>query len=705
VAGIFGNGRTLISVTEANGNVKKLSERNVFFAEPEFFEMFDFPWLAGDPRKVMSEPNSVALSQETAERFFGDWKTAIGKTIKYDNRQVFKVAGIIKNVPANSDFPLQIVASYKSNKQTQDGDWVSTWSEAYCFVELPGNMTRAQFDKYLAATVKKYKPVEYQKDGFITQALNEMHYDDRFGVFNRSTFSKTIVNALAIIGVFLLVVACVNFINLATAQAVNRSREVGVRKVLGSNRTQLAMQFLGETTLITLIALVLAVGVAFATLPGLNTLMQSNMSFHINNPTVILFLASTLVVVALLSGVYPAMILSGFNPITALKSKISPKMVGGISLRRGLVVLQFTIAHVLIIGTLIVVSQMNYFRNTPMGFDKDAVILVPIPNDSASITKMDYVRDQLNHYAGISRVSFSYASPADNGSWTSDFKFNHSPKSTEFGANLKWADAEYFKTYNLPIIAGRAYLPSDTTRQFVVNESLLRKLGITNPQEAIGKQIDLWDGGRVAPIVGVVKDFHSRSFRSDLAPVLLGSWKSQYRTINIKIKGNKVKETLAFVESLWTKTYPDHMYNYQFLDEKIAGFYTQERQLSQLYQIFAGIAILISCLGLYGLISFMAVQRTREVGIRKVLGASVTNIIYLFSKEFTVLIGIAFVIACPVAWYFMNEWLQNFPFRTRMGIGIFALAIVSSIVIAWITVGYRAIRAALANPVKSLRTE
>jgi putative ABC transport system permease protein len=348
---------------------------------------------------------------------------------------------------------------------------------------------------------------------------------------------------------------------------------------------------------------------------------------------------------------------------------------------------------------------MNFFRSASLGFDKDAILNVPIPDDSIGDSKIEYLRNMLLKDPAIKNISFSFASPADNNNWSSDFKFDHSPKQTDFGASLKWADAEYFKTYNLQFVAGRPYYPSDTVREFVVNETLVQRLGLKNPQDAIGKQINFWDGNKVANIVGVVKDFHASSLRSPIRPVVLSTWKGVYQTMSVKIRSGDPKATLALIEKEWNGIFPAFVYEYQFLDEKINNFYSRENQQSQLYKIFAGIAIFISCLGLYGLVSFMAVQRTKEVGIRKVLGAGTGTIVYLFSKEFTVLIAIAFIIATPVAWYFMHQWLQQFVFRIQLGYSIFLLAIAGSIVIAWLTVGYRAVKAAMANPVKSLRAE
>lgn len=708
VASIFGNGGQI--TIDSNNQSKKFLEDYFYYAEPEFFSIFNFEWLQGSAKTSLENPNNAVLTQSTAEKYFGNWKNAIGKTFKFDNKRIFTVTGILKDVPSNSDFPLSVVVPYSALQNTflkeSLNDWVSTYGSAYTFIVLPGGLSVQKFTEDLKVFAKKHKPVEYSKDSYIIQPLKEIHFDERFGNYNGHTFSHSLITALSLIGIFLLVIACVNFINLATAQAVNRSKEVGVRKVLGSNRKQLALQFLAETAIIVCVASFFAAIIALGVLPFLNKLLEVRITMNfIENSSLIVFLLITALAVTLLSGIYPAVILSGFNPITALKSRITSEMIGGISLRRALVVIQFSIAHILIIGMILVVSQMKFFRTASLGFDKAAIINVPLPNDSINLTKLDYIRDKLSSNTDVQFVSFSYASPSSENNWHSDFKFDHSAKTTDFSANLKWADAAYFKTYGLTFIAGHAYNNCDTVREFVVNETLLKKLGIRNPQDAIGRQINFWNGVKVANIVGVVRDFNVNSLHMPLAPVVMSTWKSVYQTINIKIKPGSEKAVLPFIEKLWTTTYPDFIYEYHFLDETIENFYKQEDQLSQLYKIFAGIAIFISCLGLYGLVSFMAVQRTREVGIRKVLGASVRNIIYLLSKEFTILIIIAFVISAPIAYYFMHEWLTNFAYRVPLSASIFIFAILSSVLIAWLTVAHRAISAALANPIKSLRTE
>jgi putative ABC transport system permease protein len=710
VAAIYRRGGQ-ITLDAGNSQLKKLNEDYFFYAEPGFFKMFDFGWLAGTPETCLKDPNSVVLTQNTAEKYFGSWKTAIGKTIKYDNKTLYKVTGILKNIPANTDFPLSMVAGYTALQNTYIKnnltDWISTFGGAYTFVVLPPGLSPSKFNAQLSAFAKRHKPAEYQKDAFVAQPLIEMHYDNRFGNYNRHTFSHSLIKALALIGVFLILIACVNFVNLATAQAVNRSREVGVRKVLGGSRLQLARQFLGETALITITAATIAVIVAKLTLPLLNRLLERKMTMSFfSDAWLIVFMVILVMVVTFLSGLYPAIVLSGFNPATALKTKITSKMVGGISLRRALVILQFAIAQVLIIGVLIVVSQMNFFRNASLGFEKSSILNVPLPGDSISHLRIDFMRSELLSNSNVQNVSFSFATPSsETNDWNSDFKFDHSTKNTNFSANLKWADPDYFKTYNIQFVAGRPYYPSDTVREFVVNETLLHKVGVRNPQDAIGKQINFWDGGKVANIVGVIRDFNAYSLREPMAPVVLSTWKDVYGTVSIKIKPGAEKSLLPFVERLWNQNFPDYVYEYHFLNQTIDNFYRQENQLSMLYKMFAVIAIFISCLGLYGLVSFMAVQRTKEVGIRKVLGASAAHIVYLMSKEFTLLIIVAFVIAAPIAYYIMHKWLQNYSYRISLGASIFLLAMASSIVIAWITAGQRAVKAAIANPVKSLRME
>ncbi len=707
------------SILRNEGNIfsigtNKFKEEEAYYADPDFFSMFDFDWLAGDKKTALAEPNTIVLTERDANKFFGDWHKAMGQTIRYNNHTDWKVTGIIKDPPPNTDFPLQIVMSYVSMK-TKGGeyygnrnDWITVLGENYNFVELPEGADTKIFYQQLAAFAKRHIPEPYaSRESMTLQPLTAMHYDSGIDIFTYHPFSKNLIKAIGLIGLFLLIIACINFINLSTAQAVRRSKEVGVRKVLGSSRNQLIFQFIGETFIITAIALALAIIVGKAVLPLLDQLLQVHLdTWFFLRPSVLAFLALVLIVVSGLSGLYPALVLSGFKPYTALKNKISAAGTKGISLRRGLVILQFGIAQTLIIGTLVVVSQLNFFKNKPLGYTKDAVVTTPIPGDSVSRSKISDLRAELLRQPGIESVSFSFGSPSDETAWFSGIHYNHSTKETDWGADLKWADTGYFNLYHLEFVAGAPYPSADTVRGYVVNETLIKKLGISNPQEAIGKTIGLWDNHHFeAPITGVVKDYNTGSLKEEIPPVLMTTRKESYRLMSVKVNPQNLSTALAAIKANWNTAFPESLYEYSFVDDQLAHFYKSDTQLSLLYQIFAGIAILISCLGLFGLVSFMTVQRTKEIGIRKTLGASLGHIVYLFSKEFIVLILIAFAIAVPLGWYLMNQWLQAYAYRITLGPGIFLLTILLSLLIAGLTIAYKAIQAAMVSPVKSLKTE
>ncbi|MEJ7679059.1 MAG: FtsX-like permease family protein [Segetibacter sp.] len=533
--------------------------------------------------------------------------------------------------------------------------------------------------------------------------LGDIHFDERLGSFGDHTTSKATLWTLSLIGVFIIIMACINFINLSTAQVVSRSKEVGIRKVLGSNRRQLFGQVMGETGLIVIVAMLLATVVAYLCLPYIKHIASIQEKLSLLNPQTLLFLLVLVILVTLLAGLYPSMILSGFKPALALKNKITSATVGGISLRRGLVVTQFAISQVLIISTIVAISQMNYIHTSDLGFNKEALFIINANADSAVYARQEAFKQTLLQIPGVQSASFSSDVPSSDNNWSGNFAFDHKPDE-KFEIYRKAADEDYFKTYGLQIVAGRPFEKSDTTNEIVVNETLVNKLGIKNPNEVIGKELR---SGRNPwkTIVGVVKDFKTNSLRETVKPLMLFERRTRYSVTGIKFRSSNIHKTQSAVEAAWNQYFPQYAYSASFIDENISKFYQQEDQLSLLYKIFAGIAIFISCLGLYGLVSFMSVRRTKEIGVRKVLGASVQNIIYLFSKEFTVLIIIGFLVAATLAYYLMNIWLHNFEFRIRINAGVFIVAILVSILMAWITVGYKSLKAALRNPVDSLRTE
>jgi ABC-type antimicrobial peptide transport system permease subunit len=718
VAPICASHSDQLDVLDDNGlPVKKFKEETgVFYAGPSFFEIFDFPLLAGSYASL-KDRNNVLITKEIAEKYFGDWRSAIGKTISLQSggsiwshsTDILKVSGILSTIPANTDFQLKLVVSFGTffdGYFASSTDWDATAAEFGCYILLPPGMSADNFNQQLRA-YSKIVESPGNKDSHIIQPLSAVHYDTEAGNYSNKTISHQLLNVLWLIAAFILLIACVNFINLATAQAVNRAKEIGVRKVLGSSRFQLRMQFIVETFLIVAGAVMLAAVISIPALPSVNKLLVLSLSFNIlTNPGIILFLLAVTVVVTVIAGFYPSIVLSGFNPVNALKSKLAVTATKGISLRRGLVVFQFVIAQALIIGTFIIVKQMNYFMDQPLGFDKDAIVNVPFRTDSVRISKMAYIKKQLLSINGVQSVSFSSNTPVedDDDMWNT-FRFNHAAKETNFYAITKFADDGYVPGYGLSLVAGRNLQPSDTVKEFLVNESLVRSLGLKRPEDILNKDIGMWDDHMKGPVVGVLKDFNDRTFRDDLAPLIITTNSTMYNQAGIKLATTNISSTIQAIKKVFEQTFPDFVYEYRFLDEKIDNFYKQEDQLAQLYKFFSAIAIFLSCLGLYGLASFMAVQRIKEVGIRKVLGASVANIVYLFSKEFILLIIIAFAIATPLAWFYMHKWLQDYVYRIDIDWWLFAAGGLVAIIIALVTISFQAIKAASANPVKSLGTE
>jgi predicted permease len=707
---IFSSYRSQVTVLDESGKSsgkKFVEEPGLVFADPEFFRVFRYQWLTGN-ENVLARPDAAVLTKSTATKYFGSWQNATGRLISFDNILTYKVDGIIEDPPGNTDFPLRAIGSFESMKQTRhygySTDWGATTSNFQLFVLLPDNMTPPQMDEQLKAFSKKY-----YSNGLISrrvnllQPLSEVHFDTRVSNFSGKIISRSTIYTLTLVGALIILMACINFINLSTVQAVKRSKEIGIRKVLGSNRWQLFRQVLAETGTLVLLAALLAFGIAYLSLPYLKHIASIEERLSIVNLTTLGFTVALLLLITVLAGFYPALVLSAFRPVQALKSKVNSASIGGISLRRALVFVQFGISQALIIGTIVAVCQMNFVREADLGFNKEAVFVMSASNDSIVRSRQSAFRERLLKIAGVRDVSFCSDVPSSDNDWGSNFAFDHKPDE-QFTIYLKFGDEDYFKTFGLQLVAGSVFPKSDTVNGFVVNETLLKKLNIKNPSEAIGKDLKL-GGGKWKPITGVVKDFKTNSLKQEIKPLAISSRKTQYNIVSVKLNTANIEKTRQVLEAEWDKFYPEYAATSYFMDESIERFYSQETQLALLYKIFSALAIFISCLGLYGLISFMTVQKTREVGIRKVLGANVYSIVLLFSREFTILIVLAFLVSAPLAWYFMKNWLNNFAFRIEMGIGIFMLALILSLLVAWVSVGYKALQAALTNPVKNLRTE
>ena len=704
VARVKKDGDILISIP-SDGPLKKFKEESgIAFAEPEFFEIMDFPLVQGDKKSALVEMNSAVSTDKLAKKYFGN-EPAIGKLIKIDNRIDVRITGILKDIPPNTDRNQEIYISYNTLRQysrwlASDSSWGGVNSEMQCFLRLKPGVNKAAVENALVGTVKKYytgRDVNVWR--FKMQPLSDIHFNNDYD----GNTDKKYLWALGFVGIFLIVTACVNFVNLATAQALNRSKEVGVRKVLGSLPRQLFWQFIAETFLIAAFAMVVAYGLAELTLPWLNQLFQSRMSINIlRDVELATFLALLLAMVVFLSGSYPGLVLARFQPVVALKGKLNQKHIGGFSLRRILVVTQFAISQMLIIGTIVIASQMRYAQTADLGFDRKAIVVIPIPmNDKV---KMSTLRTRLSEISGVEKISLCYQPPAANSNNTTGVRFNNSDKEENWGINVKDGDDQFLSTFGIQLVAGRNLYPSDTMREYLVNEAFVKKYPTLKPQDVIGKNLTI-NGDRTAQIVGVMKDFHNYSFRENIYPIVVSTNVEQYRNCAIKINMKSARSLLPAMEKIWNETYPEYLYNYEFLDERIGKFYEMDNIMLKLIEGFSLIAILIGCLGLYGLVSFMALRKTKEIGVRKVLGAGVGSILWMFGKEFSQLLVIAFAIAAPIAWWVMKKYLQDFKFQIPIGAGIFLIAILVTFMIAALTVGYRSMQSALANPVKSIRTE
>ena len=705
IVSLGGDGLITVEGDNAAGHETKKfhEETGVLFAEPQFFDMFAFRWLAGDRRTALSEPNTVLLTRGMAVKYFGAWASAVGRYVTLNKTWTLKVTGVLEDAPTNMDFPLKVVISYASLPHTGANgalnNWASVFAQHYCFVTLPDNLSEETFNKDLADVVNRYKSRENRDEGLMLLPLKEMHFDTRFNTFNNHPFSHALIRTLSLIGLFVLIIACVNFVNLATARSVYRAREVGVRKVLGGTRRQLLWQFMVETGLMVLFATAVSLTICGQALQFVDRLLGMTLDWKfVFDPMVGWLLLAVVTGTTFLAGFYPSLVLSGFDPVTALKSKTAPRGTGSNLLRRVLVVLQFTIAQALIICMLIIVGQVAYFRSTPLGFDKDAIVIADLPDNR----KMDVLRQQFMQQPGVENVSFSSASPMDvNSDQNSDIIYN-GVQQHDFGVNLKWVDSVYPRLYHFKLLAGDL-IPGPFT--MVVNEAFIKKLGIHRPENALGAKVVVNGVGDTSTISGVVRDFNIAPLNDTIRPVIMEGWKQVYTTINIKLTPALIGKALPGIEKVWKSAFPEDVYEYRFLDESIARYYEQEAQLSTLFKLFAGLAVFVSCLGLYSLVSFMAATRAKEVGIRKTFGASVTNIVYLFSGEFTLLVLLSFLIAAPVTGIFMHRWLQNYAYHFNPGPLLFIEAMGVCMLIAWLSFGFRLMKAAVANPVDSLRTE
>ena len=530
--------------------------------------------------------------------------------------------------------------------------------------------------------------------------MADIHFDDRYSNYNYATTSKNEILVMVIIAVFLLLTACVNFINLSTAVAVKRSREVGVRKVLGGTRTQLVLQFLGESLALVIVAVIVALGLTELMVLYVNPFMEVQLDVPWGEPVFIVEMLTASVLITVLAGFYPALVLSNFRPALALKNMITSKHSGAFSLRKGLVVFQFFVSQVFIVGTIVVVSQMELLSSTDLGFSTEALVNIRIPE--RDISKKKTLKGEVAKLANIQAVSLIYTNPSSSSISVSDFTIGDDPE--EYYSSMKYGDEDYLDTYQLKLIAGRNLNPSDTVSEVLVTKKLLEYVGYKDrAEEFLGKMMKVH--GIHVPVVGVVDDFNSTSLHDGVTPVVFHSSMNSYRQLTVKVNVANFQQVNAEIERIWKGLYPEYDYSSSFLDEYIAQFYEGERKMAKIFSFFSSIAIIISCMGLFALASFMVNQKVKEIGVRKVLGASVFNIIGMFSWSFFKLILLAFLISVPVSWYVMDSWLENFQYQVDLGPMLFVGALVLTLLIAIVTVGYKSLRAAMVNPVISLKDE
>ncbi|ANE49740.1 ABC transporter permease [Flavisolibacter tropicus] len=699
------------------GNQDPFEEKNIIFADSLFFSVFDFSgiekfWLKGNQAKALNAPRQAVLTATTAKRYFGD-QDPLGQIIRIDNKVDVQVVGLIKDIPAATHLPITMLLSLGTlTTEFMGGLDPDNWnftSNGYTYVRLQNINAVASVNSALAAIVKKYGAEERDRNKqMYLQPLSEVHFDTTFENSNPTyTVSKKYLTMLWLLGCFIVLIACVNYINLSTSQAFTKAKEVGVRKSIGASKGQLFLYYMQETVIVTLIAAIIGFVVAGLTLPYVNTILNKSLSF--NQLIDLSFLSGALLallVVSLLSGAYPALVLAGFNPITALKNQLNIPSKQSTLLRKGLVVFQFATSIALIICTIIIARQMDYFHQKKLGFNKEAVVEIPLPDSDSA--KIESFRNALQTQAGIQNITFCLGAPVSDNGISVGLRAPQLPSNIEYTAKVIPCDKEYIKAYQMKLRAGRWFLSSEEKNigsAVVVNTAMIKTLGYKKPEEAIGKIIELGLNNIRPIIIGVTEDFHTTSLHDEIKPVVLTPFPPFYYAAGIRMNPGNMHQILSKIEQAWKKIYPESVYTFSFIDDALATLYEQETKDYNLFKAFSVISIFICCIGLWGLITFIVVRKTKEIGIRKVLGSSVHSIVFLLSRDFIKLVALALLIASPIAWYFMNQWLQDFVYRIHISWWMFLMAGLVAMLIALVSISFQTVKAAKANPVKNLRTE
>lgn len=717
---LFADDKTLLQYKQGNASPKSFYETKGYMADASFFKLFTYNFIEGDAATALKDPNAIVLSEEIAKKFFGN-ESALNKVIHINSNSNgeydFKVTGVYRPIDKPSQIDARFFLSFPGGdidqfmkKQT---DMVSNNMFNTFFLLKPGTHAKTLEAKF-PAFVDKYMAQGLKAAGFYKKQflipVKDIHL--YAGMPNDITpvGSVTYLYILASIALFTLLIACINFMNLSTARSSKRSAEVGIRKVLGAEKSSLVKQFLGESLLMSIIAFVIALAITQSLMSAFSNVAGRNLSLDLTNDWLILLGFLTLsIITGLLAGSYPAFYLSSFQPVKVLKGRFKNSF-SAIALRKGLVIFQFIISVVLIIASVVIMNQMHYLRSTDLGFAKDQQIVIPLRSTTAKSIYASLEND-IRSNQNVQNVGACLYYPGTI--QPSDMIVYKEGKTMDEGKDVhtNWVDESCLQTLNIQPVAGRLFskeFPSDTSFRMIMNETAIKELGFESPQKAVGGRVHMdWRGESYNwTIIGVIKDFHFQDLHVKIEPYAFQlNNQPNYNYVIVHSKAAEVAPLLKYIQASWHKLNPTEPFEYSFLDEDFQKNYEAENRLTAIVGYFTIVAILISCLGLFGLATFSAEQRIKEIGVRKVLGASVTGIVTLLSKDFLKLVAISILIASPIAWWVMNKWLQDFAYRTNISWTVFVITTVTALLIALITISFQAIRAAIANPVKSLRTE
>lgn len=683
-------------------------EDRFMYADPEVYDVLTIPFIQGNPQEVLIRPYTLVISERMSLKYFGH-SNPIGETIEINN-ETFEITGIVVDPPENTHLKYDLMASMETlSGWGEMTNWYSTMF--YTYLKLRPNVNLDEFSQQVSSLADKYVGEQLKKwgntDHYFLQPISSIHLHSHIRYEAEPSGNPQYVKFFSFVGLFILLIACLNFMNLSTARSANRAKEVGMRKVVGAKRFQLIWQFLGESLLVTMVSLGLALMIAKFAIPYINNLTGIRLHFdQLLNPMVLGgFIAGT-ILMGLAAGIYPALVLSAFRPITTLKG-ILMQGSRGFALRNGLVVVQFAISVVLIVGTLIMARQFHFMKNQHLGFEKEQKLVLPLRGGISIQENYETVKDLFSKHPSLSDASVSSTVPGRDIS-----NFGVSLVGEEDPRNQSmfhmYFDHDFIPDYGIEMVAGRAFqqdMSTDIAGAFLINEAAVAAFGWNNPGDALGKRIRTGYGGRVNPIIGVTKNFHYRGLQSHVEPLVMEFLPEMFSYVTLSIDVSNLKETLAFVESQWKSIYPNNPFENFFLDTDFDRQYQADEQVGRIFSIFTVLGLFIACLGLLGLASFTAASRTKEIGIRKVLGASVPGIAIMLSRQFIKWVFLANCLAWPVAYYIMSRWLKNFAYRTEINIFIFILSGLLVLGVALLTISFQSIRAAITNPADSLRYE